>query len=385
MSALRVLVYVQHLLGIGHLKRAATISNALAESGCDVALVSGGMPVSQIELGGATLEQLPPIRASEDFSRLLNDQGDDIDTTFKSLRRDRLLGFWQAFQPDVLIVELFPFGRRQMRFELLPLLSEATTAARPPIVIASVRDILQNRTPERVREALRWFYSYYDYLLVHADPDVVRLEASVPAVTDITDRIHYTGYVFDGGRGSMDEPRQNSGDVVVSAGGGAVGEALLRTAIAARSETIYRDRTWRVLVGRGVSRCDFDSLAGEALPGVIVERARSDFSELLAAGELSISQCGYNTMTEILGAKISAVVVPFVGDGETEQTARAEIWAARGRVTIATENDLSPATMAAAVNAAAKLPVPDALGVNMNGANQTAELITRLARSRAVP
>ena len=218
-----------------------------------------------------------------------------------------------------------------------------------------------------------------------ADPDVVRLEASVPAVTDITDRIHYTGYVVDGGLGSADGPRQNSGDVVVSAGGGAVGEALLRTAIAARSETIYRHRTWRVLVGRGVSRCDFDSLAGEALPGVIVERARSDFSELLAAGELSISQCGYNTMTEILAAKVPAVVVPFVGDGETEQTARAEIWAARGRVTIATENDLSPATMAAAVNAAAKLPVPDVLGVNMNGANQTAELITRLARSRAVP
>ena len=385
MSALRVLVYVQHLLGIGHLKRAATISNALAESGCDVALVSGGMPVPQIELSGATLEQLPPIRASEDFSRLLNDQGDDIDTTFKSLRRDHLLGFWQTFQPDILIVELFPFGRRQMRFELLPLLSEATTAARPPIVIASVRDILQNRTPERVCEALAWFDSYYDYLLVHADPDVVRLEASVPAVTDITDRIHYTGYVVDGGLGSADGPRQNSGDVVVSAGGGAVGEALLRTAIAARSETIYRHRTWRVLVGRGVSRCDFDSLAGEALPGVIVERARSDFSELLAAGELSISQCGYNTMTEILAAKVPAVVVPFVGDGETEQTARAEIWAARGRVTIATENDLSPATMAAAVNAAAKLPVPDVLGVNMNGANQTAELITRLARSRAVP
>ena len=42
----RVFFYVQHLLGIGHLRRAATLARALAAGGFDVLLVSGGAPVA---------------------------------------------------------------------------------------------------------------------------------------------------------------------------------------------------------------------------------------------------------------------------------------------------------------------------------------------------
>ena len=38
----RVLFYVQHLLGIGHLKRAATRARACAAAGLEVTVVSGG-------------------------------------------------------------------------------------------------------------------------------------------------------------------------------------------------------------------------------------------------------------------------------------------------------------------------------------------------------
>ena len=41
----RVLVYVQHLLGIGHLMRARLIAEALAARGFDTHLVTGGMPI----------------------------------------------------------------------------------------------------------------------------------------------------------------------------------------------------------------------------------------------------------------------------------------------------------------------------------------------------
>ena len=45
---------------------------------------------------------------------------------------------------DVLLVELFPFGRRKFADELIPLLEDAR---RPPraLVLSSVRDILANR------------------------------------------------------------------------------------------------------------------------------------------------------------------------------------------------------------------------------------------------
>ena len=53
MSKTRVMVYVQHLLGIGHLKRAATIARAIAASGCETTVVSGGLTVELIDYGAA--------------------------------------------------------------------------------------------------------------------------------------------------------------------------------------------------------------------------------------------------------------------------------------------------------------------------------------------
>jgi predicted glycosyltransferase len=61
----RVLFYVQHLLGIGHLKRAATLARGLAADGLEVTLVSGGFPVPELDTGGARFVQLDPVRATD--------------------------------------------------------------------------------------------------------------------------------------------------------------------------------------------------------------------------------------------------------------------------------------------------------------------------------
>ena len=42
-----VLLYVQHLLGIGHVKRSLRVAKALAEEGIEVTLVSGGEPFGE--------------------------------------------------------------------------------------------------------------------------------------------------------------------------------------------------------------------------------------------------------------------------------------------------------------------------------------------------
>ena len=45
MSGARVLFYVQHLLGIGHVARASRVAGALAEDGFAVTVVTGGTAV----------------------------------------------------------------------------------------------------------------------------------------------------------------------------------------------------------------------------------------------------------------------------------------------------------------------------------------------------
>ena len=51
----RVLFHVQHLLGIGHLKRAEILAQAMAKSGLEVTVAYGGRAVPEVPFKAATL------------------------------------------------------------------------------------------------------------------------------------------------------------------------------------------------------------------------------------------------------------------------------------------------------------------------------------------
>src|SRR5688572_29071642 len=107
MSA-RVMFHVQHLLGIGHLRRAATLARHFAAAGYDTVLTSGGAPVPGLDIGSARLVQLPPVRATDKlFKMLVDDDGALIDDAFKARRADMLVDTLRRNRPDILFTELF--------------------------------------------------------------------------------------------------------------------------------------------------------------------------------------------------------------------------------------------------------------------------------------
>ena len=364
----RVFFHVQHLLGIGHLKRAATICRALAESGFEVTLASGGASVPGIVAPNVRLVQLPAMSAADvTFKNLLDDAGRPIDDAWKQQRSSRLLEAWRAARAEVLIIELFPFGRRQLRFELLPLLEAAGDA----LVVCSVRDLLQSRR-DREDEVVGVLDKYFDRVLVHGDPRIASFDRSFAAAARIAERISYTGYVVEGiapGGGA------GRGEVLVSAGGGAVGQRLLETAVRARPLTRLRGQPWRVLTGVNAADADLKALRKISHDEIILERSRNDFTTLLRNCELSISQAGYNTVMETLQARARAVVVPFSLGSETEQGLRARLLAERGLIEVVEEKTLSPERLAAAVDRAAARPRPQRAAADLDGARRSAELI----------
>ena len=386
---MNVLFHVQHLLGIGHLTRAATLARSFAAEGFEVTVASGGETVEGVDFGRATLVQLPPARvADRRFSELLDASGEPAGDAWKARRRERLLALYEEVGPDIVLTELFPFGRRQLRFELLPLLDRAVRdRARTgrPRIACSVRDILvQSPKPERTREMLTLARRYYDLVLVHGDPRFVSLDATFPHAREIADRIAYTGYVVARPEGSRCEPEpgagERGGEVIVSAGGGAVGGRLLESALDARPRTSLAGARWRLLAGANLSERDFRSLSARAPEGVSVERFRPDFRRLLGSARLSISQGGYNTLMEVLDTGVRAVVVPYAGGLETEQTLRAGLLAARGLVEVVGEEELGAESMAAAVARALAKPPPGRLaGVDTSGAAATARALRDLA------
>ena len=372
MSAKRVFFYVQHLLGIGHIARASRIANAMAKDGFDVTVVTGGLPVPGFPAEGLKTIALPAVVASNaGFSGLADANGNPATEDFLNARRDQLLAAFADAKPDAVIIEAFPFGRRQMRFELLPLL-DAIAAANPrPKLFSSVRDILQeNRKAGRDAETVKLVQEHFDAVLVHGDPDFVRLEDTFPLTPEIAGKVRYTGMVAPP---PAADPAERF-DIIASAGGGAVGLELIRAARdAARS--LPAEYRWLLISGPNLPEADFQSLQDDAPANVTLVRFRKDFPSLLKGAKVSISQAGYNTVGDLLRTDCRAILIPFVAGGETEQTVRAERLKAMGLAGILPETGLTAAHVAAAVAEAMDAPPRKAATLDLAGAETTAAII----------
>ncbi len=380
MSA-RVLFYVQHLLGVGHLRRAAVLTREMAKRGLKVTLVCGGFPIRDLDLEGVTLAQLPPLRSrDETFRELIDEEGRLVDDAWRNHRRDLLLEILAKVKPHALGIEMFPFGRRKLAFELIPLLETARVSEPRPWIFCSVRDVLNfPRKPNRAAEAVARVHSWFDRVLVHGDENLIGFEESFPLADEIASYIDYTGYV--GGqavsRAGAGHPGWN--EVVVSAGGSALGVELFRAAVAARPLSSLAKHTWRVLGGTHLPTNSLKRLIERAPSGVIVEPSRSDFRDVLANCAVSVSQGGYNTIMDLFATSVRAVVLPFVGVGETEQDFRAQRLEQHGLVRRLEADKLSPLNLAKAVDEVALAPPPPPVTINISGAERTAELVFNAA------
>ena len=391
-GARSVMIYVQHLLGIGHLMRARLLAEALARQGFDVHLVSGGMPIGGRLPRGVHTIQLPPIRVSDaSFTPLRDAQFEPIDDAYRETRRTLLLEAYERARPAAVLFETFPFGRRSLRFELFPLLERIEASDPRPLVVASIREILQvQQKREREREMLDWAARWFDAIVVHGDRRFARFEDTYAFADELTPPVHYTGFVRNDDAPLAHEARARD-EIVVSAGGGGVGIELLVAALAAQRHSRFAHLTWRVLAGPNIPDAGIDRLRRASGPNAVVERSRVDFAALLRGAFVSISQAGYNTTMDVMTSGARPVVVPFTGNGETEQRARGERLAHFDLAVVIDDRTLTPQTLAAAVDHAGARPSFARWDFDSDGATRTAALLgqwlsgakTRIARTAA--
>jgi predicted glycosyltransferase len=368
----RFFLWVQHLLGTGHLRRALLLGEALVARGAHVLVASGGAPARFPVPTGVELLELPPIVARDAaFSGLVTPQGDPVDARHWAVRRERLLAAFRAFDPDVLVLEHWPFGRSAFTTEVSALLD--AVRHRGARVVTSVRDILVSKAdPSKYRRMME-HAAGLDRILVHGDPTLLPFAASFPWAHELGERLVHTGYLAPAAPVAAERGRE----ILVSAGGGAVGERLCRVALeAARTTT---DRPWRIVTGGGLRAAAFESLLERAPAHALVERHRPDLAALVARAAVSVSQAGYNTVVEALAGGTPMVLVPFAAGAEDEQTRRAVALAARGRAQLVPEAELSASRLARAIEAALAEPPDTPFAIRLDGAARSAELLLELA------
>lgn len=380
---MKVLIAVTHLLGTGHLARAQTLAQAFVKAGHEVVVLSGGRAALHLAREGVPLVQLPPLASDGvDFTKLLTDLGVEADAAYLTSRRAAMVQAVQDMQPDVVITELFPFGRRSLAEEFRALLETAHSLSPRPVVLASVRDILAPPSKaSKAAMAREVLGSFYDGVLVHADPDLTRLDVSWPVTKDVSAMLHYTGYVAPAAP-DVHPDGVGAGEVLVSAGGGSVGRALFECAIAAAKRSPLR---WRLLVGGADKEDRIAALKAQADdPSITIEPVRPDFRQMLHRATASVSMCGYNTALDVLQTGVPAVFAPFDDGGEVEQTLRARSLSVQPGIEVLNTADLTAETLKAEIKRAVASGRRSASGLRMNGATETVRIAENLlAEARA--
>ncbi len=375
-----LLLYCQHSLGIGHLVRSFRIAEALVSSFRIVFINGGPLPDTVAVPAGIEIEQLPPIGMRPEGGLISRDASLDLEDAMAA-RREQLLRLLTACEPTVLLIELFPFGRRKFKGELIPLLEAANAMARRPLILTSLRDLLvQHPTKQRQHEcfATDIINAYVDAVLVHADPTFARLDETFTPARPLNAEIHYTGFVAP--KFVAARPVSQPGTILVSAGSGTVGAPLFNAALDAQPTLFERtgramtliagpfldDATWQVLQRKAAGR-----------DGLTLLRSVPDMVAELRHAAVSISQCGYNTIMDILTAPLPALVVPFVTPKENEQIERAHRLQKRGIISVIHPDTLNAERL---INETIDLLAADMFHprIDMKGAGTTAQLVRAL-------
>ena len=376
---MKIIFYCQHVLGIGHLFRSLEICNALKRH--EVLLISGGPRITANIPKHVRVVRLPELQMDTGFKGLFSPDPNISLEQIKAQRQKNLLALYKKEKPDLFLVELYPFGRKAFRFELDPLLAEVRSQKSLPCgVICSVRDILVEKEDQQKHEGrvVDTLNRYFDAVLVHSDPDLIKIEETFFRHAEIRIPLFYTGYIAEKPPANARQQIRNRLEIkntdfmiVASAGGGSVGRPLLESAMRA-FQTFNVDSSARLFVYTGpyIDAQDFSHLQTLASPEVKVEKFTSDFLAYLAAADLSISMGGYNTSMNLLACGVPALVWPF--GLNQEQRLRAQRLAERGALKILNEEDLHPDRLARIMAQTLSEMHPGKLDIDLDGAANTA-------------
>jgi predicted glycosyltransferase len=378
-----LLFYCQHSLGMGHLVRSLSLAAGFAER-FRVSFLNGGpLPKGLKVPDGVEIVNLPPLGLDTDGQLVSRDRRRTVERA-QTLRRKIILETYHRIRPQVLFVELFPFGRKKFSGELLPLLEDSRKeSSTRPLVCCSLRDILVGKKSNQKKHDERavWIANrYFDAVMVHSDPTFARLEESLLSYTALRIPVYYTGFVQPESQSDGRAAARRARQILVSAGGGLVGETLFRTAVEAY--TLLKqseDLRMKIIAGPFLPEQAWASLrsAARKQPGLSLKRFVPDLCAEMRGSAASISQGGYNTTLDILRAGVPSLIVPFADGAEDEQLKRARRLEARGAIRVLEPENLNVQRLAFEIRELLKF-IPREMHLDLNGARNTTRIVESL-------
>jgi predicted glycosyltransferase len=312
---MRLLIYSQDSMGLGHLRRTHNIAQELLTNEPDSSiLVVADSPATPFfpACRGMDYLKLPTIvktgRTSWQSSTLPVEIREAV-----ALRAKLIAQTCTEFEPDAVLVDHMPVGALG---ELKLLLDQAKARASRPRLFLGLRDILD--APEVVNET--WselgayeYLHYYDRVLVYGVREIYDVESAYQ-LGPFAERLVYCHYV--GPRSEL-PPHNVSPEpsVLVMGGGGADAFPVAHAFLQALPLVLRQIRlNGLVLTGPHMPRSDREALSvqAEGLP-VEVRPQVDDATHLLRGASGVVTMGGYNSLCEVLPLAEEGAGYPTVG------------------------------------------------------------------------
>ena len=235
----RIMMYSQDSYGLGHLRRATNLANALVTQhpNLSVLLVVDSPVAPFFDLRNhIDFVKLPTVVKVDAgvfrASQLLTGY-----SLVRAMRANVIREVVRRFRPDVMLVDHMPGGANR---DLIPALKLIRPLGYATKVVLGVRDIIDNPMVTRAMWKREGFYDtlkrYYDHVLIYGSDDVFSTAEEYGIRDAMGDRVEYCGYVcnmdpvkdYQTIRAKM---RAHNGQplIAVMAGGGADGYQLMQT------------------------------------------------------------------------------------------------------------------------------------------------------------
>jgi len=369
-----ILIHCQYVYGIGHLVRAVKLAHGLS-SFFNVYMLSGGERVPNFYVPKSiNFIQLPAIYKKESANYLSPvDSSLSIEECFK-LRENAISQLVHAIQPDYLITEHFPFGLLFEK-EVLKLIEFVKRSNLKSKIISSLRDVIES-SKGGVNDSYicKILNKYYDLVLVHGDPNIIPFSSSFPKEKEIEISIKHTGYITTPIIAS--KKKTNTASIVVSIGGGRMGEELLQAVIESH-QLLLEKWDHKLVLFSGAFQKEVPSINSVKIE--INEFNQKTYLKALETASLIICMGGYNSLLEAVSTQKPVLVYKrsFLG-GNQEQDLRATFFEKSGYIKIITPENLDKENLTNLIFDTVSNHNPPQNSLNFEGVTNSVKIISEI-------
>ncbi len=313
----RVLIYSHDTFGLGHLRRCRAIAHSLVEEHkhLSVLILSGSPIIGSFDFRARVdFVRIPGVIKLRNGEYTTLNLHIDIEQTL-AMRASIIRHTAGIFGPDIFIVDKEPLGLRGEVKDTLEMLKQRGTR-----IVLGLRDVLDEPSllrPEwRRKNVLPALRQLYDDIWIYGLPQICDPIADIGLPADVRKKVAFTGYLprtvparapLSGVIETIKEPY-----VLVTAGGGGDGEALMDWVLSAYE--CSSPPPWNALLVFGPFmqpelQAQFQERVNK-LPRVTAVVFDAYLESLMARAAGVVAMGGYNTFCEILSFDKRAIIVP---------------------------------------------------------------------------